>query len=297
VGAGQKSGVYHVFDAKTMEPAWSQIVGPPGPLGGIVGSTAYDGESIYGPNTIGGYLWSVAGAGGDHRWVGPVGDAVHWGNPVAVANGVVYTVDLTGFLDAYDARTGALISKRPLALGGPRGLTASWAGVAVARHTVYAAVGIRGLPEVYIVALRPGGPADVPADLQETIGGGNADGGGGEDDGGEGDGGEGDGDDGGGGSGSPGTSVVAGPGAYGSTYATPVAIMSAGGSLSFVNFDVAQHDVVADDKGPDGQPLFRSDLIGFNQTAPVKGVEKLEAGTFGFYCSLHPGMNGQLAVQ
>ena len=298
VGAGQKSGVYHVFDAKTMDPVWSQIVGPPGPLGGIVGSTAYDGEAIYGPNTIGGYLWSVAGAGGDHRWVGPVGDAVHWGNPVAVANGVVYTVDLSGFLDAYDARSGALISKRPLALGGPRGLTASWAGVAVARHTIYAAVGIRGLPEGYIVALRPGGPADVPADLQETVGGGNADGGGGEG-GGEGDGGDGgDGDGGGGGSGGGSASIVAGPGAYGSTYATPVAVTTVDGSVTFVNFDVAQHDVVADEKGPDGQPLFRSDLIGFNETAPVKGLDRVQSGkTYGFYCSLHPGMNGQLVVQ
>ena len=46
VGAGQKSGVYHVFDAKTMEPVWTQIVGPPTPGGGIVGSTAYDGKYL-----------------------------------------------------------------------------------------------------------------------------------------------------------------------------------------------------------------------------------------------------------
>ena len=61
VGAGQKSGVYHVFDAKTMEPVWTQIVGPPTAVGGIVGSTAYDGESVYGPITVPGYVWSLDG--------------------------------------------------------------------------------------------------------------------------------------------------------------------------------------------------------------------------------------------
>lgn len=286
VGAGQKSGVYHVFDAETMKPAWTQIVGPPGPLGGIVGSTAYDGKSVYGPNTLGGYLWSLSSGSGSHRWVGPVGDGVHWGNPVAVANGVVYTVDLAGFLDAFDARTGALIAKRPLALGGPSGLTASWAGVAIARHTVYASVGIRGLPEGYIVAFRPGGPADVPEDLQESAGNlGNGGGGGG-----------GGGDDGDGESGS--ASIVAGPGAYATTYATPAVRTSVGGKVSFVNYDAAQHDVVAEEKGQDGQPLFSSKLIGFNQTAPVNGLDKVKSGqAYGFFCSLHPGMRGQLVVE
>jgi len=52
VGAGQKSGVYHVFDARTMKVVWTSIVGPPTSVGGIVGSTAIDGESVYGPVTV-----------------------------------------------------------------------------------------------------------------------------------------------------------------------------------------------------------------------------------------------------
>lgn len=299
VGAGQKSGVYHVFDAKTMEPRWTQIVGPPGALGGIVGSTAYDGDSIVGPVTVPGYLWSISATDGGHEWVGPIGDGVHWGNPVASANGVVYSTDLTGFLTAFDARTGTPIAKRPMALGGTAGVSASWAGVAIARHTVYAAVGIRGLQEGYIVAFRAGGPADVPSDTQETVTGGNDQSGGGGDeeppDDGGGGGEEEPPDDGGGGGGGS-ASVVAGPGAYASTYATPVITMSAGSKLSFVNFDAAQHDVVANDKGGDGNPLFRSKLIGFNSTAPVEGAEKAGPGQYGFYCSLHPGMRGQLVV-
>ena len=289
VGAGQKSGVYHVFDAKTMKPVWSQIVGPPGALGGIVGSTAYDDGSVYGPITVPGYLWSLsADDDGAHRWVAPVADGAHWGPPVAVANGVVYTVDLTGFLDAFDARSGALLAKRPLALGGTSSPTSlSWGGVSIARHTIYAAVGIRGLPEGFVTAFRVGGTGDATDDVGDTIG--DIVGGGGDDGGG---------DDGGDGGSSAGAAVVAGPGAASTTYATPVMVTQPGGSLSFANLDVAQHDVTAVQKGPNGKPLFQSPLIGLGQTAAVDGADRLTAGqTYDFFCSIHPGMRGQLIVR
>ena len=282
VGAGQKSGVYHVFNARTMKPVWSQIVGPPGALGGIVGSTAYDGSSVYGPITVPGYLWSLSTAEGSHRWIAPVADGAHWGPPVAVANGVVYTVDLTGFLDAFDARSGALLAKRPLALGGTSSPTSlAWGGVSIARHTIYASVGIRGLPEGFVTAFRVGGTGDVGEDVTTTIDdllGGGGGGGGGE---------------------TPaGSAVVAGPGAASTTYATPVMVAQRDGSLSFANLDVAQHDVTAVQKGPDGKPLFQSPLIGFGQTAAVEGTDRLAAGeTYDFLCSIHPGMRGQLIVR
>jgi polyvinyl alcohol dehydrogenase (cytochrome) len=158
VGAGQKSGIYHVFRADTMEGVWTSLVGPPSSVGGIVGSTAYDGRAIYGPITLGGYLWSITADRGRLRWLAPVADAVHWGNPVAYANGVVYTADLKGFLDAYDARSGLPLLHRPIALGagtGPNPVL-SWGGVSVARGTVYAAVGITGLATGFVVAFRPG---------------------------------------------------------------------------------------------------------------------------------------------
>ena len=129
VGTGQKSGVYHVFDAVSMKREWTALVGPPTPVGGIVGSTAVDGERVYGPVTVPGYVWATARTGG-LRWIGPILDGLHWGEPVAVANGVVYTVDLKGFLDAYDARTGLPLLHRPMALGGTgSSLALSWAGV------------------------------------------------------------------------------------------------------------------------------------------------------------------------
>lgn len=283
VGAGQKSGVYHVFDAKTMKPEWTQVVGPPGSLGGIVGSTAMDGTYVFGPITIPGYVWSIdAQNGGTHRWVGPILDGAHWGPPVAAANGVVYSVDFNGFLDAFDARNGTLLTRRPLALGNGNAQSLSWAGVSIARHTVYAAVGVLGLADGFVVALRPGSVADVQDDVASTpaglLGGAQPPGGGG--------------------GGAPiGPSVVAGPGAASTGYATPVMTASKGGPLSFANFDVVQHDVVAKDLGPDGKPLFRSKLIGLAEQAPVEGLDRVESGKqYAFYCSIHPGMQGTLSV-
>ncbi|MDQ3933469.1 MAG: PQQ-binding-like beta-propeller repeat protein [Actinomycetota bacterium] len=283
VGAGQKSGVYHVFDAKTMKGEWTQIVGPPSAFGGIVGSTAYDAGSVFGPITVLGYLWSVAADTGSHRWVAPTADAVHWGNPVSVANGVVYTMDASGSLNAFDARSGTLLAKRPVALGGTKSpASLSWGGVSIARNTVYAATGLGSLPQGYIVAFRPGAPQDIPKDAAETVGGGGGGGGGGGE----------------GGDGAPGGAIVAVPGSTYTTYATPVMTTQVGGPLNFMNFDLPQHDVVADDKGPDGRPLFMSKLSGLGEVAPIEGLDNVKSGqTYGFFCSLHPGMRGSLIVR
>jgi polyvinyl alcohol dehydrogenase (cytochrome) len=268
VAAGQKSGVFHAFDAATMTQAWSSIVGPPTAVGGIVGSTAYDGSSFYGPITPAGYAWSVRQTDGLLRWVSPTADGAHWGEPVAVANGIVYTVDLKGFLDAFDAETGAPLLARPIVLQGGTGANPvlSWGGVSVARNTVYAAVGLSALPTGFVVAFRPGG------------------GGGG-----------------GGGGGLPpvpelptGVTVVAGPGAYSSTYLTPITLVAAGAEkLSFTNFDLQRHDV--DHQPTSGPQLFESDFAGLGETVPVRFHAHLEAGTlYDFYCTLHPGMFGKI---
>jgi polyvinyl alcohol dehydrogenase (cytochrome) len=298
VGDGQKSGVYHVFDAATMEPVWSEIVGPPSSVGGIVGSTAYDGENVYGPLTVGGYVWSLGGQQGDYRWATPIGDGVHWGNPVAVANGVVYTSDFKGFLDAYDSRTGALLGKHPLVAGEA---TPSWGGVAIARHTIYATTGIRGTSEGHIVAFRPGGQSQAEPDRprkckkkkskrcrkpggekppekppQEGQPPPDEGGGGGESD----------------------PPIVAGPGAASTSYATPVATTSVGGSLTFVNLDLAKHDVRSVELGPGGGPLFSTPLIDFGETAPVEGLDQVSSGkSYEFFCTIHPGMRGNLTVR
>jgi polyvinyl alcohol dehydrogenase (cytochrome) len=183
VGLGQKSGIYHVFDAATMEPVWKATVGVPSLVGGIVGSAAYDGTYIYGPHTLAGYLWALHKDTGAVKWISPVGDGVHWGPPVTMANDVLYTVDLAGFLDAYDATTGALLMHRPMNLQTdtvgwgrtqlptgqwvttPRADPAfSWGGTTIARGSVYASVGVgltsaevdeAKMPNGFVIAFQP----------------------------------------------------------------------------------------------------------------------------------------------
>ena len=161
VGVGQKSGVYHVMDAKTMKPVWKSVVGVPSMVGGIVGSTAFDGENIYGPHTVGGYMWSLDGAG-TQRWVSPFADAIHWGPPATYANGVVYTVDTKGNLVGMDSATGAQILNYPMLTETAPDSPASWGAAIVARNTVYASVGIgitsaglNSVPGGYVIAFQP----------------------------------------------------------------------------------------------------------------------------------------------
>jgi hypothetical protein len=56
--------------------------------------------------------------------------------------------------------------------------------------------------------------------------------------------------------------------------------------------------VTSDAKAPDGSPLFRSALAGLGESKPIEGLDRVVSGqTYGFYCSIHPGMTGQLIVQ
>ena len=289
VGAGQKSGVYHVMDAKTMKPVWTQLVGPPSAVGGIVGSTAAAGGRVYGPITVGGYLWSVGQATGAHQWVAPIGDGVHWGNPVSTANGVVYSVDFRGFLDAYDAATGVPLLHRPLIAGGPLAPTLSWGGVAIARNTVYAAVGMTGLPDGHVVALRPGGGGGGGG-LPPLPGGG-----------------------GGGPTDQVAPHIVSGAQAQVAGYATPAMVASkSAGRVLYTNLDVVRHDVVQDPRtdgvgGPGTDPwckrfkgkcpAFWTPLMGLGETTQLQGLKNVTPGrSYTFYCTLHPGMRGTLAV-
>src|SRR3954452_20223176 len=152
VGEGQKSGTYWALDRATMKPAWSGTTAPPGIfLGGIVGSTAWDGLRLYGPDTIGEELWALDLAG-HNAWfssdAGPLGF-----NATTVANGVVYSTSMSGYLTAREATTGAVLAKLPL--GSP-----SWAGVSVAGGSVFTATGSQG-GSGYLVAYRPRTELDV----------------------------------------------------------------------------------------------------------------------------------------
>src|SRR5207237_6682624 len=76
VGDLQKSGVYHVANAKTMSPVWSAIVGP-SCFACNADSTAFDGNSIYGVATPGGDMFSLARANAATNWASPRRHGTH----------------------------------------------------------------------------------------------------------------------------------------------------------------------------------------------------------------------------
>src|SRR2546429_5541962 len=144
VGAGQKSGTYWAVDRRTLKPVWNTTIGTGSEVGGILGSTATDGRRIYGPDTLGGEEWAL-GTDGSRKWTSADGGPIKWSS-TAVANGVVYSSDTIGFLNAHDAATGVPLAHIPL--GAP-----TWGGVAVAGGTIFAAIGTEG-DSGYIAAYR-----------------------------------------------------------------------------------------------------------------------------------------------
>ncbi|MBG0564933.1 outer membrane protein assembly factor BamB family protein [Actinoplanes aureus] len=129
VGVGQKSGVYHAFDARTGDVAWRRQIGVPLPSGGISGiqwGSSYDGRRLYvatyfaGPGT----LFALDPATGQVLWQTPNpadgcttgGAAAHPGicalahTPAATTSpGVVYEGSNDGKMRAYAARTGSVL--------------------------------------------------------------------------------------------------------------------------------------------------------------------------------------------
>jgi plastocyanin len=79
-------------------------------------------------------------------------------------------------------------------------------------------------------------------------------------------------------------------------FGSAVTTIDQGEKVTFQNMDIVGHDVTADDSGPDGAPLFRSQLVGPGSSGPVAGTEYLTTGSYGFFCSIHPGMEATLEV-
>jgi polyvinyl alcohol dehydrogenase (cytochrome) len=138
VGEGQKSGTYWALDRQTMTPKWSTSVGPGGVLGGILGSTAYDGAHIFGADTVNGQVFALDRDGAT-TWQSQDSAGAHLSS-ASIANSVLYTVDPSGFLVARDPGTGTMLGR--LSLGGP-----SFGGVAAVGGAVYVAVGTGPLPK------------------------------------------------------------------------------------------------------------------------------------------------------
>lgn len=277
VGAGQKAGVYHAFDPDTMGLEWTSLIGPGGALGGIVGTATVTEHGIAGPQTVGGTLWSIEENGGALQWTVPTADGAHWGHQTSSANGVVYTMDLKGFIQAFDAVTGAPLLHRSLAVGSDASQPAGGlgGGVAIARNTVY--VPSNG----FVVALKPGAltpsssalpssPAPTPVPVAPVI--------------------------------------TSGPGGFAAGYITRAMVAQQGGTITYANLDIAQHDVVAKQYGAGDRPwctrfragqcpIFASPLIGVGQTTQVQGLDQVTPGAvYDFYCTLHPNMQGNIVI-
>jgi polyvinyl alcohol dehydrogenase (cytochrome) len=156
VGDLQKSGVYHVADAKTMKPVWSTLLGAScAPCNAA--SAAFDGSSVDGVATPGGTAFSLNRTSGAVNWLSPIGDAIHY-QSVSTADGVVWTVDSLGNLDAFEAASGQPLLRRPLSVdaGAPvSDLTSS--GVAIAEHRLFVAAGGAAYASApgYLIAYTP----------------------------------------------------------------------------------------------------------------------------------------------
>ena len=154
VGEGAKDGTYYAVDRRTMRPRWKTSIGPGSAFGGILGSTAYDGQRVYGSNAITGEVGAL-GRDGSVRWRSLDGGAFDF-SPLATANGVVYSLSPAGVLMARDARTGAVLGR--VSVGGP-----TFGGISIARRALFVSVGIGPppppAPQSYgpgsIVALTP----------------------------------------------------------------------------------------------------------------------------------------------
>src|SRR5206468_2571507 len=59
VGEGDKAGVYHALDRDSMRPVWQTSIGPGSAIGGVLGSTAYDGRRVYGTDAADGGVWAL----------------------------------------------------------------------------------------------------------------------------------------------------------------------------------------------------------------------------------------------
>jgi polyvinyl alcohol dehydrogenase (cytochrome) len=129
VGIGQKTGVYHVFDATTGEIVWQRELGVPTPNGGEGGiqwGASYDGEKLYvatykaNPGT----LFALNPANGDIEWQTPnPANGCQWGgaaaNPemcllahtpaVTTSPGLVYLGSMDGKFRVYSSRTGRVL--------------------------------------------------------------------------------------------------------------------------------------------------------------------------------------------
>ena len=107
--------------------------------------------------------------------------------------------------------------------------------------------------------------------------------------------------------------AAAGPGASTAGFATRIVVTTVGGSVTFVNGDVADHTLTASNKylpkrvarktahcsgyPKKACPLFTTGSVSGGDTASVEGLDRVVAGReYPFKCEIHSGMTGTLVV-
>jgi len=108
--------------------------------------------------------------------------------------------------------------------------------------------------------------------------------------------------------------VATAPGGFLAGWLPPVVVIAEGEGITYSNADIAPHNFVAVDavlprkaekkakwcsaydKGK--CPLFWSPTIGTGEATEVLGLSRVKSGAqYGFFCSVHPNMQGTLIVQ
>lgn len=77
---------------------------------------------------------------------------------------------------------------------------------------------------------------------------------------------------------------------------SPSLVLPQGTELTFLNLHVWGHNITSDAWLTPSERLFRADVVPFRGEAPVRGVEVLAPGTYGFFCSNHMGMRGSVTI-
>ena len=85
--------------------------------------------------------------------------------------------------------------------------------------------------------------------------------------------------------------------AFAHRYLEDEVTLSRGDPLEFTNLDVAPHDMVSLDSGPDGLPLFSTATVSIGTTVLVEGLEEIPVGVYDFTCTLHPQMIGTIYLE
>jgi polyvinyl alcohol dehydrogenase (cytochrome) len=113
VGIGQKSGIFHLLDRETGESIWATEITPPGPLGGMEGTSAVGNGVIVVPAT----MWpdfSDPEAAGVVRALDAATGEILWSQdtdapspaPAAIANDVAFVAGFDGKLRAFSLNDG-----------------------------------------------------------------------------------------------------------------------------------------------------------------------------------------------